>query len=70
MNAYTDDPRVTAKSLSGTAFTVDRTDRGYSKPAQVWLRGDGQWVASPEHGVYRDYPTADEAIHSLIGDPQ
>ena len=68
MSAYESDPRVTVQGAA--AFKVDLSDRGFDKPGLVWRRGDGAWVASREHGSYHDYPTADEAIRSLIGDAQ
>lgn len=70
MSAYDNDPRVTAKTASGHTLNVDLSGRGYDKPALVWMRMDGTWVASREHGSYRDFPSVDEAILSLIGDPR
>ncbi len=69
MSAYADDPRVVAKSASGNVLVVDLSGSGFDEPGLVWLRGGGTWVASREHGSYRDFPAADEAIRSLIGDP-
>ncbi len=69
MSAYDNDPRV-AGAGSGTSFKVDLSGLGYDEPGVVWLRGDGSWVASRDHGSYPQYGTADEAIYALIGDPK
>lgn len=69
MNAYDRDPRVTG-TAKGLSFKVDLTERGFDRPGLVWVRGDGTWVASREHGSYPQYPTADAAIRSLIGPPR
>lgn len=70
MNAYDKDPRVMMKDESGDLISVDLTGQGFDKPGLVWLRFGSFWRASREQGHYRDYDTADEAIHSLIGEPQ
>lgn len=69
MSAYVNDPRVTARTASGTLFDVDLSENGFDQPGLVWARGVA-WVASREQGSYHDYPTLDEAIRSLIGDPR
>lgn len=67
MNAYDNDPRVTR--LPNGDF---RIDKGYGVVGTVHDCGaPNPWVASTSVGhPLRWYATADEAIHSLIGDPQ
>lgn len=67
MSAYGNDDRVTARTGSGNLLDVDDRE---GRSGMVWLQGDGRWVASREHGSYARHDTADEAIRSLIGDPQ
>lgn len=61
MTAYDSDPRVEVMVLHVLS--------GDGHHAKVWLRSDGRWVVSRSHATDADFATADEAIHSLIGDP-
>jgi hypothetical protein len=75
MSAYDNDPRVTSyEGLFGTSYIVECGTDSNSRPAVVErnFHGNGFWAFwqyGPE-GRLAETSTADEAIRSLIGDPQ
>lgn len=65
MSAYGNDPRVTY--YRDDLFEVDASDGRHS----VIFRWDAWFVVTEPGGRFSEpLPSADEAIHSLIGDPQ
>jgi hypothetical protein len=74
VSAYANDPRVTDPIGTGALFHVTCCP-GEGPTAQVrrFLDGD-TWVVwlddEDAKAEWREFSTADEAIHSLIGDPQ
>ena len=68
VSAYDNDPRVTAHAC-GCHYDVAGVG---VTPGMVWLRTDGSFGGSSAASRDADegFPTADEAIRSLIGDPQ
>lgn len=78
MSAYDNDPRVENFQGRGNLYRVSRHP-GEDPVARVrrfldsdswavWPGGTGP--AEPEWQEWQEFPTADEAIRSLIGDPQ
>lgn len=69
MSAYANDPRVQRNRTSDESYDVE-TATGW------WIvlrERDGTWSANQYGGAKADlqgFHTADEAIHSLIGDPR
>lgn len=76
VSAYTNDPRFQIREgLFGTAYIVECGDNGTSRPAVVEKepRGDKWWACwqyGPKGRLVESAGTADEAIHSLIGNPR
>lgn len=77
MSRYANDPRVQAREgLFGTAYIVEGIEVNRpARPAVVEQdpHGDGWWACwqhGPEGRLVESAPTADDAIRSLIGDPQ
>lgn len=73
MSAYDNDPRVTRTDDAAGAYQLQHP--GDYRVMRVWQRRDGSWVAQPyggptPGGYLGEYATADEAIRSLIGDPE
>lgn len=67
MSAYANDPRVHANAASNQFYDVNLGD---GRTGLVWVQGNGEWVASRDAVTAQVLATADEAIRSLIGDPQ
>lgn len=69
MTAYATDPRVTANAVGGYEIACPGPHGGH-----VFQRQSGDWAARSgrrEPGDFTGgFPTADEAIRSLIGEPQ
>ena len=70
MSAYDNDPRVTRASHDFFCV-VCPADFGTVGATVFPNREDGGWAAQVEGGHrLTTFPTADEAIRSLIGDPR
>jgi hypothetical protein len=69
VSAYDNDPRVTDLTGKGGAFAVtavpDRAPIMMVRSFTAWQPGE-EWAFAAEKPVF---PTADEAIRSLIGEP-
>ncbi len=68
MNAYANDPRV--RNLSDEDFILFVVDDGNGNHGRVEMEGIIHWAASWAGERPRFYGSRDEAIRSLIGDPQ
>jgi hypothetical protein len=70
MSAYDNDPRVTREGDGTFSITSPSgmVPEGFVRPA----RDGGGFIAEPWEAGFSGtrHPTADEAIHWLIGDPQ
>lgn len=73
MTLYDTDTRVTCTDITGHGWSfrvdLDPVD-GVRESAKVQYRPDGTWGARRKDGSCPIFPSVDEAIHSLIGDPQ
>lgn len=74
MSAYTRDGRVTDPIGTGTLFHVAREPKGeLIGQVRRFLDGD-TWVVwltdEDAEAEWREFPAADDAIRSLIGDPR
>lgn len=70
MSAYDNDPRVRFMDVGGMpVFYLDRPDGAECRVMQV-SGGRFEAASEPDRLDSPTYPTADEAIRSLIGDPQ
>jgi hypothetical protein len=68
MSAYADDPRVTRNRTSDESYDIDAGGQDW-----IVVQGDNRWFAKRYNGKSDDkgpYQSPDEAIRSLIGDPQ
>jgi hypothetical protein len=68
VSAYDNDPRVT--NLSDEDFTLYVVDDGNGRQGRVECSMPPHWAASWAGEKPRFHGTFDEAIRSLIGDPQ
>ena len=73
MSAYANDPRV--KPIEFGDFSIDEGAADSWRRGHVFRQDSGTWAArsaysEPGEGTVGDFATADEAIRSLIGDPQ
>ena len=70
MSAYDNDPRVQRNRTSDESYDVETTAGDW------WIvlrEGDGTWSANQYGGAKANstgFSDADQAIHSLIGDPR
>ncbi|GIM88814.1 hypothetical protein [Paractinoplanes toevensis] len=69
MTAYDSDPRVQMQAQGDLAVMLPPDSPG--RCGWVWSKGDGSgYFADDQNGSRTFHATADEAIHSLIGDPR
>jgi hypothetical protein len=70
VSAYDNDPRVRFMDVGGMpVFYVDLPSGGQGRVMQV-SGGRFEAASKPDRLDNPTFSTADEAIHSLIGDPQ